>query len=70
MKTGAKTVTETFECEQGLLQGDNFSCLAFVVYLNDLGDYLIQNGSEPIIIAELYICILLFADDLCMCPIS
>lgn len=66
VKTGSHNVTELFESEEGLRQGENTSSIAFILYLNDLADYLVENGAEEISIAGLYLTNLLFADDLCI----
>ena len=64
IKTGSHTVTETFPTQLGLRQGDVLSCYGFALYLNDLCDYLIDNDVDLLIIGELYITMLLYADDL------
>lgn len=66
VKVGSQHVTDTFESHEGLRQGENSSCLLFSLYINDLADYLISNGASPLIVGQLYLTALLFADDLSM----
>jgi len=70
VKTAPDRVSGIFQCFQGLRQGDSLSCICFILYLNDLADYLYTSGAEDIIIGNLYLTILLFADDLCIFDVS
>lgn len=64
VKIDSHRVTETFKSTLGVRQGDNLSGVCFIIFLNDLGDYLLSHGAEPVVIGQLYVSILLFADDL------
>ena len=50
----------------GLRQGDCLSCISWLVYINQLEEYLQSNDVNQAIIGNLYLVILLFADDLCL----
>ena len=67
VKLAKNTITdEVISCDEGLKQGDSLSCYLFILYLNDLVDYLSENDASEIVICQLYITILMFADDLIM----
>ena len=66
IKAGPQHVSESFDSFQGLRQGENISCILFSLYVNDLCDYLLENGASQLMVGLLYLCILFFADDLAM----
>jgi len=64
VKVARNRITEKFNTYQGVLQGDSLSGLAFIMYVNDLTKFMIQNEASQIKIAELNVILLMFADDL------
>ena len=42
---GPKSITDSFECTLGVRQGKSFSPFLFSMYVNDLEDFLGNNGS-------------------------
>lgn len=66
IKIDPSHTTSNFESCDGLKQGDVLSGIAFVLYLNDLIDFFIAENVSQIVIAQLYITLLLFADDLAL----
>ena len=62
--------SEYFQCHQGLRQGENLSPILFSLYLNDLENYLLTNGSPFLEINNndldvyLKLIVLLYADDI------
>ena len=56
-------VTDWFECNQGVRQGDTLSPTLFGLYVNDLVEAL-NNTNSGISIGDLQLSCLLYADDL------
>ena len=46
------TLSEYFECNIGVRQGENLSPLLFALYVNDLQSYLVERGCTPITIGD------------------
>lgn len=63
------TLSEYFECNVGVRQGENLSPLLFALYVNDLQSYLVERGCTPLTIGDeqtrvmLKLLMLLYADD-------
>ena len=45
---GPKYITDSFECTLGVRQGESLSLLLLSIYVNDLEDFLRNNGSTGI----------------------
>ena len=60
---GLKSITNSFECILGVRQGESFSPFLFSMYVNDLEDFLWNNGSTGIDIGFIKLFVLLYADD-------
>lgn len=62
-------LSEFFECNVGVRQGENLSPLLFALYVNDLESYLLERNCEPVVISGqqttvmLKLLLLLYADD-------
>ena len=56
-------LSDFFECEMGLLQGEILSPILFSLFLNDIEMCFQENPNEGISIDQLSIYLLLFADD-------
>ena len=66
VKVASQYITDRFMSEIGLRQGDNLSGMLFLMYVYDITDFMVENGDDPITIGQLYLTVLLFADDLCI----
>ena len=60
---GPKSITDSFECTLGVRQGESLSPFLFSMYVNDLEDFLENNGSTGIDIGFMNLFVLLYADD-------
>ena len=60
---GPKSITDSFECTLGVRQGESLSPFLFSMYVNDLEDFLRNNGSTGIDIGFMKLFVLLYADD-------
>ena len=60
---GPKSITDSFECTLGVRQGENLSPFLFSMYVNDLEDFLRNNGSTGIDIGFMKLFVLLYADN-------
>ena len=58
------SLTELFRYTPAVRQGCLLSPLLFSLYLNDLVDYLQNEGAEGVELWDLRLCALLYADDL------
>ena len=67
VKVGSHQTTDCFPSIIGLRQGDKWSCIGFVLFLNDLADHLIGRDVQGIDIRQLYVILLVYyAGDLCI----
>lgn len=66
VKLGGDGLTTHFSSTIGLRQGDNLSGILFIYYINDIAEHLLDSGEEPMVVGELLISVLLYADDLCI----
>ena len=57
------SVSELYNCDVGLLQGESLSPFLFSLFINDIELFLQQNTTECFTIGQLSIYLLLFADD-------
>lgn len=65
IKVGDSLFTPFVSVSKGVLQGDSASAVLFILFLNDLEEYLIQHGSRGVNINHLHdIVSLLYCDDL------
>ena len=60
---GPKSITDSFECTLGIRQDESLSPLLFSMYVNDLEDFLRNNGSTGIDIGFMKLFVLLYADE-------
>ena len=60
---GPKSITDSFKCTLGVRQGKSLSPFLFSMYVNDLEDFLRNNGSTGIDIGFVKLFVLLYADD-------
>ena len=56
------SISEFFDSNVGLLQGEVISPLLFSLFINDLEIYLHENPNATISLDQLSLCLLLFAD--------
>ena len=56
---GPKSITDSFECILGVPQGESLSPLLFSMYVNDLQDFLRNNGSTGINMLYEVVCIII-----------
>ena len=66
VKVGPQHTTMSFNSFDGVRQGENVSSILFSIYINDLSQFLYDNGASDVQIGLLYLTLLLFADDLVM----
>ena len=66
VKLDPQHVTESFSSQLGLRQGDCLSCINFLLYLGDIADYFRSHSATEINIGNLYLTLLMYADDLCI----
>lgn len=67
VKSGVKhnnLLSDPFECNIGVRQGECLSPFLFAMYVNDLESELLVNGISGIDIVIVILCILLYADDI------
>ena len=57
------TLSDFFNCEVGLLQGETISPILFSLFANDIELFLSNNNENMIALDQLSIYLLLFADD-------
>ena len=57
-------ITKFFKFRKGVRQGFLLTPILFALFLNDLEDYLKENGASGIDLWDIKICSLLYADDL------
>ena len=56
-------VSDLFDCNVGLLQGETMSPILFSLFVNDIELFLQQNTAHDFTLGQLSIYLLLFADD-------
>ena len=74
IKLSVKTrnlLTDQFQSNIGVRQGDNLSPLLFNLYINDIPQYInMQGGTDPVIIGNTRINCLMYADDVVLISTS
>ena len=60
---GPRSITYFCDCTLGVRQGESLSTFLFLMYVNDLEDFLRNNGSTGIDIGFMKLFLLLYADD-------
>ena len=62
--TCPNNITESFECNKGIRQGDGLSPILFSIFMNDIPDYLRKQGCKGVELNKHSFNSLMFADDL------
>ena len=57
------SLSDLFDCNVGLLQGETISLILFSLFVNDIELFLLENTDECFTLGQLSIYLLLFADD-------
>ena len=57
------SLTEYFECNSGVKQGEPLSPLLFIFFINDMYSYLYDDRAGVVTLNDLKLFMLLFADD-------
>lgn len=64
VRTGRSTVTTDFQCGRGLRQGDSLSSILFILFINDLEEFLVQRQCRGISLHGLPFLLMFLADNL------
>lgn len=60
------SLTDNFECNRGLRQGDSLSAVLFICFINDLENFFVSNECNQLNLDTMPVLVILLADDMTM----